>query len=649
MKRNTIKTLAACAAAMAAFAAFGGDLALHPIPATAAFSEDGYFVWCGSVVKDDEGTYHLFYSRWKKSEGINAWRSHSEIARATSKDLFGTFVPQGVVLPERGGRFWDGHCTHNPTIHRFGAKYYLYYMGNVCQDGTEGCLAGAPGSNQRHRDNNQRIGVAVADRPEGPWTRFDRPLIDVSDDEDAPDSLVTTNPAVTECPDGTYLMVYKAASRRKGSPVVCLSATSKSPTGPFEKRLRPFFTAGDARFPAEDPFVWFGDGMYHALVKDMGGHFLKGRGRTVVLFESEDGHDWKLADDPLVTDTTLRWADGRVEKVNRLERPQLYFEDGRPVALLAAVGVPAEAPRFSDLQHTFNVRIPLVPVVAPRPSAPLKFMTFNIWGDYFGNPVGEREAGVEVTILKEMPDVVSLQEVTPNWYKSQMFVNLKKSGYVLVRGDEAAALKRAAFFGKKTAKHINHEPLLYRNDRLKLLDSGTDFFHLSLQTSKSVTWAVLEDKTGKRRFAAFATHFWWQNNGKESDTIRELNARHILWLLADIRRKWGAELPAILGGDLNSTEKSIAHAMLRSGGFVNAASNADVRSPHCSHHGNPKRGEDGKYHGSLRPAKDDTPDRSIDHIYYTRGIHALRHEIVTDQTALDASDHSPVIVEFELR
>ena len=281
-------------------------------------------------------------------------------------------------------------------------------------------------------------------------------------------------------------------------------------------------------------------------------------------------------------------------------------------------------------------------------AAPLKFMTFNIWGDYFGNPVGEREAGVEAAILKEMPDVVSLQEVTPNWYKSPMFANLEKAGYALVRGDEDAALKRAAFSGKKTANHINHEPILYRNDRLKLLDSGTDFFHLSLQTSKSVTWAVLEDKADKCRFAALATHFWWQSNGKESDTIRELNARHILWLLADIRRKWGAELPAILGGDLNSTEKSIAHAMLRSGGFVNAASNADVCSPHCSHHGNPKRGEDGKWHGSLRPAKDDTPSRSIDHIYYTKGIHALRHEIVTDQTALDASDHSPVIVEFEL-
>ena len=279
---------------------------------------------------------------------------------------------------------------------------------------------------------------------------------------------------------------------------------------------------------------------------------------------------------------------------------------------------------------------------------PLRFMTFNVWGDYFQNPVSEREADVEAVILKDTPDVVSLQEVTPNWYKSPMFANLKKAGYAIVRGDEAAALKRAAFSGRKTARHINHEPLLYKTGRLKMLASGTEFFHLSLQTSKSVTWAVLEDKTDGRRFVAFGTHFWWQANGKESDTIRELSARLVLSILSSVRREWGAELPAILGGDLNSRENSIAHAMLRRGGFVNAASSADVRSPHCSHHGDPKRGEDGKYHGSLRPAKDDTPDRSIDHIYYTRGIHALRHEIVTDQTALDVSDHSPVIVEFSL-
>lgn len=276
----------------------------------------------------------------------------------------------------------------------------------------------------------------------------------------------------------------------------------------------------------------------------------------------------------------------------------------------------------------------------------LKFMTFNIWGDYFNNPVSEREAGVEAAILKAKPDVIALQEVTPGWYKSPMFANLEKAGYVLVRGDEDAALKRAACVGKRSARHICHEPILYRSDRLKMLDSGTDFFHPSLDPSKSVTWAVLQDKKGGRRFVAFATHFWWQSNGQESDTIRELNARHILLLLSDIRRKWGPHIPAVLGGDLNSRTKSSAHEMLRQGGFMNADATADVRSPHSSHHGNPRRGEDGKYHGSLRAAKDDNPGTSIDHIYYTKGVHAIRHDIITDQATLDVSDHSPVLVEF---
>lgn len=287
-------------------------------------------------------------------------------------------------------------------------------------------------------------------------------------------------------------------------------------------------------------------------------------------------------------------------------------------------------------------------VAATAEASPFRFLTFNIWGDYFGNPVYERDAGVEAAILKARPDVVALQEVTPNWWKSPMFANLEKIGYAIVRGDEVAALRRAAFCGTKSAVHVNHEPLLYRTDVLELLDSGTDFFHLSLDASKSVTWAVLAEKGRGRRFVAFATHFWWQKNGNESDAIRELNARHVLLLLSDIRKKWGADLPAILGGDLNSVEKSAAHAMLRSGGFVNAAFNADVRSTHRSHHGNPKRGEDGKYHGSLRPAEDDKPELSIDHIYYTRGIHALRHAICVDQSALDVSDHSPVLVEVEL-
>lgn len=334
------------------------------------------------------------------------------------------------------------------------------------------------------------------------------------------------------------------------------------------------------------------------------------------------------------------------------------FKYGRNVgsAVVTTKPVPLTRERFGD--DLFKNIGRLLPRTAAKLSAegaspaaqanPLKFLSLNIWGDYFDNPVGERDAAMEAAILKDAPDIVSLQEVTTNWWASPMFRNLEKAGYGIVRGDEEAALRRAAFTGTRTEKHINHEPLLYRKDRLALLDCGTEFFHVELQTSKSVTWAVLEDKISKRRFVAFATHFWWQSNGEESDTIRELNARHVLFLLSDIRRKWGADLPAILGGDLNSREESLAHMMLKSGGFLNAASNAEIKSPHCSHHGNPVRGADGKYHGRMHSAKTDKPEFSIDHIYFTKGIHALRHEIGVYQEVLDITDHSPVLVEFAL-
>ena len=277
---------------------------------------------------------------------------------------------------------------------------------------------------------------------------------------------------------------------------------------------------------------------------------------------------------------------------------------------------------------------------------PMRFLSYNIWGDYFKNPVSERDAAVESTIRKYAPDIISLQEVTPKWWESPMFSNLSSS-YGIIRGDEEDALKRGGVKVKMNARQINHEPLLYKKDRLSLIDSGLDFFHLRLGAEKSVTWAVLEDKKDKKRFIAFATHFWYQGNGPESDVIREYNALQIMWRISELRHKWG-NLPVIGGGDLNSCPGSLAHDVFARHGFINAADAAAVRPTHRSHHGDPKRGADGKYHGTVSPREKDLPKLSIDHVLYTAGIHGLKHEICLDQEALDASDHSPVSVDFEL-
>lgn len=351
-KRIVVAALAACA--MATWAV-GTDLdigvMMRPVPGTAVLKDPGHYVWGASMVKDEKGVYHVFYSRWKKEYGFSGWVTRSEIAHATAPSPFGPWTHCDVALPQRGAEHWDGLCTHNPNIHKFGDKYYLYYMGNT----GDGCYM-RKGLNWSHR-NNQRIGVAVADSPYGPWKRFDRPVVDASEDPAAPDALMTSNPAVAQRPDGSFIILYKAVGKKKplpfGGPVVHLTAVSQSPTGPFVKRLKPLFTDGKAHFPAEDPYIWSQDGRMYAVIKDQNGYFVKRKGRTLVLFESSDGESWTPAKHCFITDTTLRRADGSSESLRYLERPQLFLDGGRPVALLTAVGP-------KDMSETYNVQFPLV-------------------------------------------------------------------------------------------------------------------------------------------------------------------------------------------------------------------------------------------------------------------------------------------------
>lgn len=342
---------AALSGKSAADTGFDFQKMIQPLPVTARFEQKDYYVWCGSLIRDKSGVYHLFYSRWPKRYGHNAWASHSEVAHAISDSPFGPFRHKDLALPAREHEFWDGQCTHNPTVQYFEGKYYLYYMGNSGDRVVSGSL------NWTHR-NHQRIGAAVATSLDGPWKRFEKPLIDISPEQDAPDALVVTNPTITRGPNGNYLLIYKAVGKKrplpKGGPVVHLAALSKSPTGPFVKQQRLLFTASGIDFPAEDPFIWYqaDQKKYYAILKDMNGSFTHA-GRSLVLFSSNDGSEWELAAHPLVSTLRIALVDGRTETLEHLERPQLLFENGQPAVLLCA------ADEDAARSHSFNLQIPL--------------------------------------------------------------------------------------------------------------------------------------------------------------------------------------------------------------------------------------------------------------------------------------------------
>lgn len=320
---------------------------IRPTPRSAKFADPGHHTWGGSMLRDRDGTCHLLYSRWPLERGFNAWVTHSEIAHAVADHPLGPYRHVDVALPTRGAEFWDGLCTHNPTAIEVDGRYYLYYMGNT-GDGqvTEGL-------NWVHR-NNQRIGVAVADHPRGPWRRMGVPVIDVGGDPDAPDALMASNPSVTRRPDGGFLMVYKAVGLQRelpfGGPVVHCVATADSPTGPFRKHPGVVFTKEGVDFPAEDPWIWWQGERYRGIVKDNRGHF-SSAGRSLILFESFDGLDWHPAQHLLVSRLEIPWEDGEWEQVSALERPQVWLDGGRPAVLFCAA---------RDAQGaSFNVAIPL--------------------------------------------------------------------------------------------------------------------------------------------------------------------------------------------------------------------------------------------------------------------------------------------------
>lgn len=315
-------------------------------PDSAILKEDGYFTWCASMIKGDDSLYHVFYSRWPDSLGFDAWVTHSEVAHAVSKNRLGPYKFSDITLEKRGSEYWDGLCTHNPTIHKFNGKYYLYYMGNT----GDGKITTA--FNFSHR-NNQRIGVAISNSPYGPWVRTDSPLIDISLNKEEHDALCVTNPTVVKTFDNKYLMVYKAVGLKRelpfGGPVVHLTAISDKPEGPFIKNRTPIFVVKNADFPAEDPFLFTYGNMYYAIVKDKG-HF-NPKGLSTVLFESKDGMDWKLSKHFEVSALQFTFTGGETRKVERLERPQLYIDEGKRTGVLFLAA--------KEGNKSYNVHIPV--------------------------------------------------------------------------------------------------------------------------------------------------------------------------------------------------------------------------------------------------------------------------------------------------
>ncbi len=317
---------------------------IQPVPGYSILQQDDYWVWGASMVRTKDGICHLFYSRWSKEFEFKDWLYRSEIAYATATQPGGPYTFRKVILKGRGADFWDKDMAHNPHIKEFGDMYYLYFISHNVKD-----LGYDERSNYLF---SQRIGFAVAKTPEGPWEVCDQPLVDIQEGKAAHGYVV--NPSVCQRPDGSFLMLMKSRpadwqKTKEFTSIIC-AATAPTPTGPFTICEKPIL----ADETVEDPFLWFQNGKYYAILDDQYGVYVEGRG--LVLFESEDGFEWGPSKNILVSKIQIKWFDGTISLLNHLERPQLWFDsNGQPAMLFCATQVKNKDGELTS----FNVHIPL--------------------------------------------------------------------------------------------------------------------------------------------------------------------------------------------------------------------------------------------------------------------------------------------------
>jgi len=330
------------------FSNSGFNELLLPVPLHSVLEQEDYWIWGASMVRAGDGTCHLFYSRWPREYEFKDWIYRSEIAYATAESPGGPYTFQKVVLRGQGGESWVQQMAHNPHIKKFGKRYYLYFISYTLKDQGLG--------ERMNHIFSQRIGLATASEPGGPWEVSREPLVDIQEGKAAHGYV--TNPSVCQRPDGSYLMMMKSRpgnwqESKKFRSIQCL-ATSPAPDGPWIIDEQPVMT----EFTTEDPFIWFGDDRYYAIVDDQYGDYLGVRG--LALFESPDGFTWEPSENPLVSELEISWEGDTSTHVNHLERPQLWFnENGEPAVLFLATQQHGTDGKGNPFMKSFNVHIPL--------------------------------------------------------------------------------------------------------------------------------------------------------------------------------------------------------------------------------------------------------------------------------------------------
>ncbi|GAB6164970.1 glycoside hydrolase family protein [Thermostilla marina] len=285
---------------------WGGDN-VKPRDIRNGIEDPSWSYWGGCPIRDNDGRYHLFVSRWPESHPDGHFGYFdSEIVHAAADDPFGPYT----VLQRLG----EGH---NPEIYRSAAGKYVVYS-------THGRYF-------------------VADDLNGPWKRrtydFHKRQRYVFPNY--------VNFSFARRSDGSYIAVS-----RRGYIWV-------SPDGEedwYNVSAEPVYPKVEGIF--EDPVLWRDEVQYHIIVNDW-------KGRIAYYLRSKDGFHWKTEPGEAYTPGIARYEDGTVSDWFKFERLRFLFDEyGRPTHAFFAVIDTAKADDQPNDEH--NSKTIVLPMRLPR-------------------------------------------------------------------------------------------------------------------------------------------------------------------------------------------------------------------------------------------------------------------------------------------
>ena len=268
-----------------------------------------YNYWDGGIIKGEDGTYHMFASRWAESAGHNGWMSDSHCVHATSSNLYGPYTDKGLCYTDNGGVCHNVNALRLRAGDTSGKKFAVTCSGSVGGSGR----------------------VYGADSLDGPWTYIGDLKLDLNGHTGR--FMSGDNFRTILRPDGKYECING------------LIGIADNVMGPYKAQMSGKFTDtvpghidAACRNNMEDPFIFYSGSQYHVMYNCWSAS-------KAFFYSSTDGINWKAEDgyayDP--ASNMVRTTDGTINHWKLLERPSVYIEDGHAVAMtFAAINVPKD-------------------------------------------------------------------------------------------------------------------------------------------------------------------------------------------------------------------------------------------------------------------------------------------------------------------